>query len=209
MSRLDRIHRGRRLATPEARQRRSEKVHNLQKKFGKGCYRGREARFVTIYLRLGWAFVKRNRRVPKREEAKQLARIAAVQAGYMQPSAGERLLRLDRVQEAINISFEKHELGLDESTRLIADIAHNGEVDGKRNDQVRLAAVRLRFALTTGFGPSKSANLQVHARADRFFEQNKEKFAKPPPIDAIEGQEQRMTERIISARPQRRWRPES
>jgi hypothetical protein len=187
MGRLDRIRRGRRLATPEARQRRSEKVNNLQKKFGHGCYRQKERDFVDRFVAYsGQCFLVAEPRLEiERAAVKEIAKRAARDAGYIRAGEGRRLMKLDRIQEAIEIALTDAGFSLEQRAHVIAEVGN----DPKQSGDTRLRAAELGFKLTTGYAPSKSANLQVHARADQFFEGNKEKFAKPPPIDAIEGQE--------------------
>ena len=150
---------------------------------GPSLRRTREIRFVDAFVRryLGAGMAANGK--PKRDVVRALAKEAATEAGYVRDDS-RRLMKLDRVQGAIHEAFNRNGLSVDDSARILAEVA-GGQHEAEASD--RIQAIRLRFALTTGFAPAKSMGVQLHGKTDKIFDDTA--FSQPPPIDPVEAQE--------------------
>jgi len=116
-------------------------------------------------------------------EARTLARTAASEAGYLRAAEGETLLQMPRIQAGIERAFIAADLPIEESARIISEIAR----DKENKPETRLQAVELRHKLTTGFAPARAQNVNVNAKADALF--NEEMFRKVGPPSPVKGQD--------------------
>lgn len=117
------------------------------------------------------------------EEKKEMATASAAIAGYRKAKhAATRLLKLPRIQEAMLEEFDSVGFGMKDWAKIIKSIA-KGEADPR----ARLAAVDMAIKLTTGYAPTKSANMHavnVTASDDKLF--SSESFAAAPkPVATI------------------------
>ena len=192
MSRLDRIERGRKRATPEARERRREKRANLQEKFGVGRLRDRERRFVENFVALSAeCFLVSDPAIKiGRSAVKAIAKKAATMSNgppakpaYQRESAGPRLIRMPRIQEAIEDALARADFSVEKRAQLIAEIGN----DRDTAPEVRLRAAELGFKLTTGMAPSRQHSATVHVRGDRYYDEDV--WEVTPPAEPVAGQE--------------------
>jgi len=110
---------------------------------------------------------------------------AALSPGYKLPDVTKRrgvltrkadeLLRLPRIQQALSDKFDSAGFTLDRTTEIMASIAERSA-----SDTDRLRACDMRIRMTIGYAPTKSASLQMHGRADQFYQ--KDEFEKNPGI---------------------------
>lgn len=120
----------------------------------------------------------------KKSEATSLARKKA-----------DELLRLPRIQSALNAKFDAHGFTTDRCAEILAEIANaeptlvrekvdaEGQVEREYERPTpgdRMRAVDMRVRMTVGYAPTKSATLQMHTRADQFYDKNE--FDKNPGI---------------------------
>ena len=84
-----------------------------------------------------------------------------------------KLVGLPKIQQALADAFETEGIGLSACAATLKDVMTTGD------PETRLRAVELVLKSTTGFATQKTANLQLHGRADAFFES--ETFAKTGP----------------------------
>lgn len=94
----------------------------------------------------------------------------------------ESLLGMPRIQAAMDKGLSQAGLSLEECFLVMAEIAK--DKDTAASD--RLNALKMRFQLTTGFAPTKTAGVTTHIKGgsiDAFFQ--KDEFAKPPPMKMV------------------------
>lgn len=149
---------------------------------GKFLWRQRERELVRNYILLTMKFVHERHRMPSNGERKELMKAAVEDSGYVRESSGPRVLGLGRIQQAIDEAMNDAKLTVTDAALIMADIAKHGKMDSDR-----LRAVELRFKLTTGFAPAKSAVLHGHTRVDKLFDPRV--FADTPPALPVDGQD--------------------
>lgn len=162
----------------------SRRERNAARRIGQGkfLWRQRERELVRNYVLLTMKFVNERHRMPNPGERKAIMKASVEDSGYVRESAGPRVLSLGRIQQAIDEAMNDAKLTVDDAALIMADIAKHGKMDSDR-----LRAIELRFKLTTGFAPAKSAVLHGHTRVDKLFDPRV--FADTPPALPVDGQD--------------------